>query len=186
MRRLLLIIPLLITSTVYADDYDLLDDNANGAVPVVVEDAKKDEDLKKVQEEADKKIEEIKEEAKEKIIKIQKEADESSELIIKISEEKYEQLEYWYNIWQYLFGATGLTISGFLLRLGYLFYKTKTGQILVKHLKNDAMDLEEDIIENIIKITDLETGEDLRQRLRNVQLKLLEIAEEKLPPKPPI
>ena len=49
-------------------------------------------------------------------------------------------------------------------------------------IKNDISELENDIIEKIAKITDLETGELAREKLRNIQKQLLLIAQEKLDP----
>ena len=109
---------------------------------------------------------------------------EDMEVVEVVEEDKYKEIKALYDAYVYLLGTAGLTITGFLARLGYLLYKTKTGQLFVKHIKNNASDLENDIVQNIIKITDLETGEDLRRRLKSVQSKLLEIARSKLPPKP--
>ena len=78
-------------------------------------------------------------------------------------------------------GTTG-TILLFLSRIAYIWYKSKTGQLVVKKIKNDIQSLEDDIVDNIARITDIETGEEARKSLRNIQKRLLEIAADKLEP----
>lgn len=97
--------------------------------------------------------------------------------------EDHDSLKYWHDAYLYLFGTTGLTVSGFIGRLLYLMYQTKRGKLIVKHVKNTTNELEKDIIDNIIRITDLETGDKAREVLKNIQKELLEIAKKKLPPK---
>lgn len=86
------------------------------------------------------------------------------------------------DIFAILFGTTSSGVLAFIGRIIYIWYKSKTGQIVVTKIKNDISELENDIIEKIAKITDLETGELAREKLRNIQKQLLLIAQEKLDP----
>lgn len=101
---------------------------------------------------------------------------------------KYEQnqdtIKYWYDVYIYLSGASGLGIMAFLSRVGYVFYQTKTGKLFVKHIKNTSASIEDDIVDSINKLTDLEDGEELRRRLTAVKEQLYDIAKKNLPPKP--
>jgi len=103
--------------------------------------------------------------------------------VVVVEDEEYERLKDWYNFWKYLSGGTGVTLSGVLGWLGYLYYRTNRCEMIWKYFKNNVEELENDIIENIVHITDIETGENARKVLRRIQSKLLEIAKEKLPPK---
>jgi hypothetical protein len=94
---------------------------------------------------------------------------------------KYEMIKGWVATLEYIIGVGTLTLGGLLSRAGYVFYQSKTGKILIKKMKNDVEAIEEDIVENIVRITDLQTGEDARKTLREIQRRLLEIAKEKLP-----
>ena len=110
-------------------------------------------------------------------------------IVIDEQAEINETLQYWYNVYFYLFGTAGLTLTGILGRVGYLFYKTQTGQLIIKHIKTKVYDIEEDIIDSANKIADLnrDNVEAGRDRLRQIEEYIRELAKQKfpLPPAPP-
>jgi len=100
----------------------------------------------------------------------------------------YDKFRHWYNTMLYLLGAAGTGILGFLGRFGYILYQTKTGKLIVKHIKNELVDLEEDILDTIDKIVDLDKddGDDAKKRLEDIKQKIDDVIKEKLPTPPPI
>ena len=171
MRNLLFIICILIAPVAYAGDYDLCPVDL-GSVEVVepVEPVAPVEPVEPIQNDLDGMI----------VLEDLEELEELEEVI----DGTKETLEYWKDIYLYLSQGLGIGFLSFLSRAAYLYYQTKRGQLFVKHVKNNAVDIQEDIIDSIEKIINVETAEGARVKLEEINSKLLEIAKKKLPPKP--
>ena len=156
MRSMFCVIFLITTTVCCADEYVLLDMN------ILTIDSNKKSEI--AQEELYESIEKL------QVITEDKEVDTKPQIVDK--KDNFSVFNSWKNIYVYLFGTTGIGLTGFLSRMGYLFYQTKKGKIIIKHVKNNAHNISEDIINSIDSLTDIESGEILRSRLKNIQDKL--------------
>lgn len=144
MKTIMFIICITLSSQIFGSEYKLFDDNIYiqkepDIAPVVIT------------------IEEDKKEDK---------IEEEHSIVVKPTSDHAKYLE---EVYKYLFGATGFGLAGFLSRLGYLVYQTKTGKLLIKHIKTNAQSIENDIIESIDKLTTIESAEFIRTRLKTIE-----------------